>query len=555
MDTKQKTLLVVTVAAFGYLGYQVYALVKQDVSPRPVVSQTSRADQAHLAAGNAAAPIRTANAATARQMSSTAVLPIRKNIPQPTTLQRQSLVTGQKAYLRMVNEYELAKMKRRLLEEQAAIATAQHRIATLNKKTRDIDDSLVNSPSQYNDTMTGTMNSPRRALPYQLSYVDNQHGQWTATLSKAGRYHEVSVGSQLPDGIQIVNINRQGVTLKEGEHSELLTFDGIVPQTAVPQPQNAGVNAIGGTRITEGARIRGARVSKLACEEPTCKKPQVNANTITSKNANASERDQKRARQQARKGERKRAKQKQPHNKNSITSHQTTILHGTPTEKTRLKKKHDITVASTPKKKPITQADNTTEENTTTTLKELVFASIAPDSTNDPITIPTLQDPPQTSQKTTPTKHDPVTASTPQAPPHNAQKVQKAQTIIAVESQDKTTDAPLNTTARYTGDERRLLRMPANHYTIQLIGSYHRDIVENFAIANDLGNRVIQLHVNNRGKRWYMLFYGNYATLVQAKQSLHRLPPNLTPEDPWIRQVSDMQQNVRGSEDRRQKTA
>jgi len=105
--------------------------------------------------------------------------------------------------------------------------------------------------------------------------------------------------------------------------------------------------------------------------------------------------------------------------------------------------------------------------------------------------------------------------------------------------------APLNSKQRYTEDEHRILAMRPHAYTIQLIGSYHRDIVENFAIANDLGNQAMEFHVNNRGKQWYMLLYGNYKTRAQAQLAMRQLPPDLTPEHPWIRAVADVQHDVR----------
>ncbi|MCB1827152.1 MAG: hypothetical protein KDH94_01920, partial [Coxiellaceae bacterium] len=139
MDIKQKTLLVLTIGAFSYLGYQVYDMMKNDMdSPPPV---------AHSAPHYSSGPVQTANAAVRTSTPTAAVA-----LPTPPPEMHQApLATSQKAYLHMVNQYELAKMKRRLLEERAAIAAAQQRIASLNKQTHDIDASLAGTSDTFDD--------------------------------------------------------------------------------------------------------------------------------------------------------------------------------------------------------------------------------------------------------------------------------------------------------------------------------------------------------------------------------------------------------------------
>lgn len=320
MGIKQKTLLVVTMAAIGYLGYQVYELVYQDVSNRPAM-----VNQGLVSSAIAAPAKKAAQAAAIPQVQTSA----------SKQAQHRPLQPGQKAYLRMVNQYELLKMKRRLLEEQAAVAAAQNRIATLNKKTRDIDASLSNAGSSR--------------LRYQLSYLDNQRGRWSATLYKAGHYHEVNVGSMLSGGVKIVKINRHGVMFKDGSKYALLTFKGMMPVV----------------------RIKAA-VVKAVRKRPTSR----------------------------------------------VNQH-------------------------------------------------------------------------------------------------------------------------------YNQDEMRLLNMNPHSYTIQLIGSYHREVVEKFALFNHLEKTAMQFYVNNRGRPWYMLLYGDYGSRAKAVQALWKLPPNLTPKRPWVRRIAGVKRDIR----------
>lgn len=424
MDTKQKALLFLTIAAFGYLGYQVYGLMKSDINSTPSSVQAA-VNNGPMSVANAAEPPRPL---LKRQLKSPSVAQTVKE--EPTYSNAAPLASGQKAYLHMVNQYELAKMQRRLLEEKAAIAAAQHRIATLNKKTHEIDDSLAGTPETYNDT------EERHTTPFLLSYVDRQEGTWSATLNRQGHYYQVHIGSVLSDGSKIVGINRRGVTLKKGNKEERVTFNGIVNVTA---------------------------------------KKTVDANAITSQ-----------ARQTLAEATRRQPGKTSQHIDKKASSKQKKVVQA---EKTLLaqKKNRDIVLASA--KKPI---------------KPVQRQSVTP----------------------------------------NAKKKLKKTTLATHPKQIPTTPV------HYTEDERRILAMPKNTYAIQLIGSYHRDIVENFAIANDLGDRAMQFYVINRGKRWYILLYGNYPTRAAAQKALNNLPPNLTPENPWVRAIASVQSAIQRSRHR-----
>lgn len=351
MDKKQKTMLVITIIAFGYLGYQIYGLMAGDIDDSPQVAESAHPYSMHTTYRDAKEPNHTTLAST--------VMP-QEQAKAAITLQQAPLEAGQKAYLNMVNQYELAKMRRRLLDEQAAIAAAQHRIAVLNKETREVNGNLKDLKENNNDVSLVSGDHPGQ---FQLSYVDRQAGHWSATLNKEGRYYPVHIGSKLVGGSTITDINRQGVTLRMGDKQEKITFDGI--------------------KIFPEKRSTNIKLSML--------------------------------------------------NKN-------------------------------PKAIRLAVADSV-------------------------------------------------------AQPHQS--------------------------ALYTKGEQRILRLPKDSYTIQVIGSYHQNIVENFATSNDLGDRAMQFYVMSRGKRWYMLLYDNYPTREAAQKALNHLSPNLRSETPWVRAVSGIQNRIR----------
>lgn len=203
MNTKKKTMLIISIVALGYLGYQVYGWATGDIGVMP---QT-----AELAHQVNTQPILVASAAVDDAQE--------KNDSD----EQPALEAGQRAYLSMVNQYELVKMERQLLDEKAAIAAARLKIATLNKKTREIDRVIDKTPEYGEVSAVSNWHSGE----LQLNCVDRLNGQWSATLEKNGHYYQVHVGSTLEGHYTVTNISREGVILKEGRDRRRLTFSGI----------------------------------------------------------------------------------------------------------------------------------------------------------------------------------------------------------------------------------------------------------------------------------------------------------------------------------------
>lgn len=97
-------------------------------------------------------------------------------------------------------------------------------------------------------------------------------------------------------------------------------------------------------------------------------------------------------------------------------------------------------------------------------------------------------------------------------------------------------------------DQPWLAARSRDHYSIQLVG------VSRFPHLVEFINRraaVLQeqplafskgLH---RGRDWYNLYYGDFATLTQAKAALAALPPSLRENAPWIRSLGSIQRFAR----------
>lgn len=235
LDKRQKVLLPLVVVAFAYVGWQLYSmLATQNAPPAPTISTTKK-----LVASQQDATQQSANqtaqkpAATAGGSSTSAITntpPSFNNNRQPTA---STTTREQTQYLRLLNQYQLLKMKHLLLDEEVAIASAKQKIAELNNQTSKLGGSVDFSSDI--DSMDGSSNDLQATTDagnYAVVYIDRQNGQWNATLNNRGHFEEATIGSVLSDGSKVVSINSTGAVLKQGDQMLKLTFSGPVAVTA-----------------------------------------------------------------------------------------------------------------------------------------------------------------------------------------------------------------------------------------------------------------------------------------------------------------------------------
>lgn len=153
---------------------------------------------------------------------------------------QSNLSAQQLEYLQLVNQYQIVRLQRMILDEQAAMAAARERITQEGGNTEP-----ANSALPIGDYQTGSTD-------YKLMYIDFQKGQWTATLSKMGQYFEVTTGTLLLDGTRVIGITHQGVILQEGDQKVFLNFFGskIITDSALPS-----VSANSSSPVSAGTTI------------------------------------------------------------------------------------------------------------------------------------------------------------------------------------------------------------------------------------------------------------------------------------------------------------
>ncbi|MBL3591576.1 MAG: SPOR domain-containing protein [gamma proteobacterium endosymbiont of Lamellibrachia anaximandri] len=76
-------------------------------------------------------------------------------------------------------------------------------------------------------------------------------------------------------------------------------------------------------------------------------------------------------------------------------------------------------------------------------------------------------------------------------------------------------------------------------YTLQVVGVHKRESLARFVRQQGIEADSAIYHTEHQGQKWYVLFYGNYETLEQAKAATRQLPADLAAYKPWIRRIPE----------------
>ena len=237
-NKRQKLIVALTIITFIVLIWQIYSLVHRDIRPTEVsVASSSTSNTQNLVS---VAPV-TPNAETSQTPSqlttnapianpnfiesSTATPQTNTTALQPTlvtqlphaNISNSSLELNQREYMQFANQYELAKMKRQLLEEEVAIANARKSIANTEQETNKV----LGGNSLLDDDGITNQN-------WRLTFLSQFDGQWHATIIHNGQYVDVVKEDHLENGIKILDIDKNGVTFKYQGKRQLLTFKGLI---------------------------------------------------------------------------------------------------------------------------------------------------------------------------------------------------------------------------------------------------------------------------------------------------------------------------------------
>lgn len=104
--------------------------------------------------------------------------------------------------------------------------------------------------------------------------------------------------------------------------------------------------------------------------------------------------------------------------------------------------------------------------------------------------------------------------------------------------------APAPATNALTAQRDRILALPAAQFTLQVLGSSSRSNVEEF-VARHAASSLAWYETRNNGNPWFVIIQGAYASREAALSAVASLPAELRNLQPWVRSVSDVQDDVR----------
>ena len=498
MDIKQKSLLVLTIAALGFLGYQIFELVDRDISETPVYNDVSlpmASKPAKPLAYKSVVDRPAAHVPTQPLSQSVAMTPVKAQAvtgTKATSTNAPNLSDAQRAYVSMLNTYEVEKMHRQLLEEEAAVATAQHQIAELNEQTKKLNGGAV-------PASTVGQIAQAEGRPVVLSYIDQQQGRWRATLRMHGAYVPVRLGSTLDNGFKVTAIDQTGVTLANGRAREQVTFHGVIH---LPPAEPAHV--------------------QLAAIEPGVNSAK---HVITQHDVNE--------------GHARLVAMQMLHHGQEVKAVARQSLAMTPA-KPALKVKPLATV----------HVEKRTE-TPTAVMQVSTHDQYADESEDDmqnkqlshELNLRSVEIQPVINQPYNVSAYLSQQADVPRAYPLDFSMVVDGDdaNTYASESADTQFAAP----KKYTSAEKHFLSLKHGYYTIQLIGSHDDAVVHQFMLDNELNHVALPLTIGRSQHPWYVAVYGVYQSFDAAQHKLVHLPHHLKINGAWIRQVGDIQHSLK----------
>lgn len=87
-----------------------------------------------------------------------------------------------------------------------------------------------------------------------------------------------------------------------------------------------------------------------------------------------------------------------------------------------------------------------------------------------------------------------------------------------------------------------LQEQPADYYTIQLVSSVEKHLIDAHMKEIHLTGPLAQIMSKRDGHVWYAIIYGSFRNFDDAKRELDQLPANLHAWQPWIRQIDSINQ-------------
>jgi DamX protein len=97
---------------------------------------------------------------------------------------------------------------------------------------------------------------------------------------------------------------------------------------------------------------------------------------------------------------------------------------------------------------------------------------------------------------------------------------------------------------QFTQEESWLLSLNPEHFTLQLLGVRDEQAARDFLVGYPELEDLVFFKTLYRGKDWYVVVYGDFATRQAAATAVTQLPASLRDAKPWTRQLQQIQQEI-----------
>lgn len=108
---------------------------------------------------------------------------------------------------------------------------------------------------------------------------------------------------------------------------------------------------------------------------------------------------------------------------------------------------------------------------------------------------------------------------------------------------DQLSHAQVPPTTSFTKTERQLLQLKGG-YAVQLFASRDLKSMKRFIQKHHLYQHTRYFYAFDRHSKWYMLLYGNYRSLLQAKLAANSLSKMIQSLNPWVKPVSLIKKEI-----------
>ncbi len=139
-----------------------------------------------------------------------------------------------------------------------------------------------------------------------------------------------------------------------------------------------------------------------------------------------------------------------------------------------------------------------------------------------------------------------IVSKPPEAAAPRAKATSEAESVPQKASVNRTAPGKEHTGGKAIYREEWLLSQNSSYYTIQILGVQDEVLLLKF-IENDLTETQTNLayyRTSRKGKDWYPLLYGVYASKKEASSAIKQLPPHIQKASPWIRSLSSIQSAI-----------